>query len=487
MSILNHFRPLWTKLQENTLLLGLASLSWLILRTGTKPSRIAYPCQRAAAVNSWAMFSPLLLPFLAVAQGKTNRFFRSKTTWATVAIIVIVGSGIAFWWGSQPEKPKETEGVGLTLESESATSWPASDIFVVNGTTGPDGGMSELIDLMGSRGLKFYQSVEIGTTRGPDGLIAKDDVVLIKVNCQWDERGGTNTDLLKALVQAIVDHPDGFTGEIIVADNGQGRGSLDWTDNNAEDHSQSAQAVVDLFSDSYSVSTFLWDTIRGEEVDEYQSGDLSDGYIVSETTDPETGIRPSYPKFKTTYGTYVSLRHGIWNPSTNRFDDERLKIINFPILKTHSTYGVTAAVKHYMGVVSQPLTNAHDTVGRGGMGTEMTKTRFPLLNILDAIWINAIPLNGPGTSYRDATRTNVIAASTDPIALDYWATKHILMQAAILEGVENTDTMDPDNSAARSFGNWLELSMQEISAAGYQVTINEDQMNVHVSHLPITP
>ena len=53
-------------------------------------------------------------------------------------------------------------------------------------------------------------------------------MVIIKVNCQWDERGGTNTDLLKALIQGLIDHPDGFTGEIIVSDNGQSetRGSL---------------------------------------------------------------------------------------------------------------------------------------------------------------------------------------------------------------------------------------------------------------------
>lgn len=56
------------------------------------------------------------------------------------------------------------------------------------------------------------------------GLIASDDFVLFKVNCQRDERGGTNTDLLRALIQAVLDHPDGLTGEILVADNGQAQG-----------------------------------------------------------------------------------------------------------------------------------------------------------------------------------------------------------------------------------------------------------------------
>jgi hypothetical protein len=64
------------------------------------------------------------------------------------------------------------------------------------------------------------------------GLIAKDDFVIIKVNCHWNERGGTNTDLVKALIQVIVDHPDGFTGEIIVADNGQARSGGTGTEGN---------------------------------------------------------------------------------------------------------------------------------------------------------------------------------------------------------------------------------------------------------------
>ena len=93
--------------------------------------------------------------------------------------------------------------------------------------------------------------------------------------------------------------------------------------------------------------------------------------------------------------------------------------------KSHSGFGVTACVKHYMGVVSDKLTRslgarAHNTVGIGGMGTEIVETRFPVLNIIDAIWVNAVPRRGPGTPYNIAMRVNVIAASRDPVALDYW-------------------------------------------------------------------
>ena len=53
--------------------------------------------------------------------------------------------------------------------------------------------------------------------------------------------------------------------------------------------------------------------------------------------------------------------------------------------------GVTASTKHYTGVVSAKQTIAHISVSFRGMGTEMVEIRFPTLNILDAIWVNANP------------------------------------------------------------------------------------------------
>ena len=55
------------KFKKHLLKMGLvagASLVWLIIRTGRKPSRITYPCQKAAVANInvflLALFAPLL-------------------------------------------------------------------------------------------------------------------------------------------------------------------------------------------------------------------------------------------------------------------------------------------------------------------------------------------------------------------------------------------------------------------------------------------
>jgi hypothetical protein len=313
-------------------------------------------------------------------------------------------------------------------------------------------------------------------------------------------------DFLKVILYTIKNHPDGFVGEIVVADNGQGsgRGSLgsgghlDYERNNAEDISQSVQKVVDSSQGSSKISTYLWDNITLNEVEEYSEGNLEDGYIVEKDVNKKTGIQVSYPKFKTMYGTYISFKKGIWDPQTKSYNSDSLKVINIPVLKTHSAYGVTACTKHYMGVPSDRLTggtslmlgSTHSSIGKGGMGTLMVETRIPTLNILDAIWINAIPLNGPSTSYENATRVNVVMAGTDPIALDYWASKHVLLQVAQARSSESTSlfTIDPDFIASNPniptiFSNWIRFSMEEIKNAGYQTTLKEDEMNVFVTNL----
>ncbi|NIS67252.1 MAG: hypothetical protein GTO05_19210, partial [Gemmatimonadales bacterium] len=61
---------------------------------------------------------------------------------------------------------------------------------------------------------------------GRKGLIAADDVVLIKVNAQWKYRGCTNSDVVRGLIQRVLDHPDGFAGEVVLIENGQGWGSF---------------------------------------------------------------------------------------------------------------------------------------------------------------------------------------------------------------------------------------------------------------------
>ncbi len=473
------------------LLFGISSLLWLIFRTGTKPSRIIYPCQRAALANSSILLSISIPLSLTSVFFKTKKFFSKKGT--AIALLIILSSvvlnGNAILRSIQLVSAADpNQEIQLTLNSRTALAFPASDIYIVNGRANSH--IYELVNLMGSHGLLFYKSDTPGVNQGPNGLISPDDIVLIKINEEWPYRGGTNTDILKELIQAVISHPDGFIGEIVVADNGQWQGSMDWSQSNAEDITQSTQDVVNMFTPNYNVSTYSWIPIRGNQVDEYSEGDATDGYILYGIADPETGIYVSYPKFRTQYGTYISFKHGIWNGDTY---EKRLKVINMPVLKSHSSYGVTASLKHYMGVQSQGegqagLGNGHSTVATGGMGTLMVETGLPTLNIIDAIWVNANPPpysgHGPSTPYTMATRINVLMGSTDPVALDYWAAKNVLMQTAVRIGYTDTHAINPDSTdksgVSEAFGVWLDRTKNEIIASGYDVTTDENYMNVYV-------
>jgi uncharacterized protein (DUF362 family) len=193
----------------------------------------------------------------------------------------------------------------------------------------------------------------------------------------------------------------------------------------------------------------------------------------------------SYPKFTTQAGTHVSFTRGIWNPDTRTYDSDSLVVINVPVLKSHSIYGVTAAVKHYMGVVSDELTshNAHRSVGSGGMGTQLAETRVPDLNVIDAIWINAQPGKGPSTPYSAATETNIIAVSRDPVALDTWASINVLIATAEEHGHARTRLMNPLETSGSGFSKWLALSAAELQKAAYPAKTDLTNVNIRVEEL----
>ena len=442
-------------------------------------------------MNTDLWFATYMLPVLQV--GSIRQRLSDRRLVLLVVVVLVAGVGYISLRGGTGIDTSLNPSNQLQLESAEASVLPASDIYVVTGTDGVDDGVERLLGQMAGNGFKFYNSLKVTRLGGPEGLISADDVVIIKVNSQWDQRGGTNTDLVMSIIQAIVDHPDGFRGEVVVADNGQAQygaqgrgGSLDWASSNAQNRGQSIVDVVNGFKPTFRVSAYLWDMITTSVVSEYADGDSEDGYVVSTKVAASTSSISAYPKFRTEYGTMISFRHGVYVAADNDYDAGKLKVISVPVLKTHMIYGVTGAVKHYMGVTSDKLTSslgysAHGSVGRGGMGTLMAQTRVPDLNILDAIYVNARPEAGPRTTYDDASEVNVISASTDPVALDYWAAKHIL--SAVCEANEwgEMSSMDPDNTQSGEFGDWLRLSMEELNAAGYGFTCDEDRISVHVN------
>jgi uncharacterized protein (DUF362 family) len=445
-----------------------------------KPSRFAYPCQQAAlSAATLAFGAPLVAALLAVRR-RLAAGLCTPTGIAVAALGLVVTAGL---WGYL-SRADESRSPGL----EPRGGYRAQVYQVTDCPQDPIGsrfvGLDNLLTLMGREGLKFYQSPAEAPLTGPDGIIATNDVVVIKINYQWPERGGTNVDVLRGLVQRIVDHPDTFDGEIVVCENSQFNSinNFDRSQNNAQNHALSPHDVVVEFQGlGHRISHYDWTVRRYTLVNEYANGDMTDGYVRYDY-DPQLNGRVSYPKFQTDYGTYVSLKYGLWDPTGSVYDRERLKFINVPVLKSHhATYGATVSVKHYMGVVTGELsTNSHSAIGNGILGALIGEIQLADLNLVDAVWINANPFDGPWTTYSGATRRDRLLASVDPIAVDLWAVKYILIPAFIENGYSPPwpyPSADPDIPSS-AFRNYLDNSMDYILAAGYDATNDLSQIDV---------
>ncbi len=298
--------------------------------------------------------------------------------------------------------------------------------FITPGNANYHAGVNALLHLMGEKGLKFYRGAAATKLSGPGGMIASDDVVLLKVNAQWKYRGCTNSDVVRGLVQMILDHPEGFIGEVVIMENGQGRGSLNCDTSsyygdttfhaNANDESHTFLYLANtVFKDSR-VSAYLLDPIRGIFIDPTDHD--TDGYRLYENV--------SYPCFTTAGGRRVELWEGIWQGNEYR---QNLKLINLPVLKHHDVGGseITGALKHMYGVLSmtdgQSAFRHYSGLGET-CGKMMVSVRTPVLNIVDAIWVSHLSLTGYPEEM--TFRANQLLASQDPVALDYWAAKYIL-------------------------------------------------------------
>lgn len=284
------------------------------------------------------------------------------------------------------------------------------------------------------------------------------------------------------MIQCLLEHPDGFKGEIVIFDNGQGHGSMDGNPGSwgryGGDHSVQANAEDPLHTFSWlantafagrGVSTYLLDDIRDVLIAD--DDHLRNGYRVWE------GL--SYPCFTTRGGRRVELRHGLWDGT--RFV-ERVKLINVPVLKAHTGAGVTGCLKSMYGILSMghPARDYHFGEAGRVWGEMITRVRVPVLNILDCIWISL--RNHYGHPPSNTARPNKLLAGTDPVTLDYWASKRILHPAS---GDPNHDPDYPGADGGPAWARHLVQARDTINQrggiGGRPVTTDEREMRLFVA------
>ena len=130
---------------------GLLCIVWFLFRTGTKPSRIEYPCQQASIAGANLWLAVYLSPLVSIVSPHLNQRSRITSVLSAgiiVAMLIISATYLVDFGGSNPD--------AFTLSEDVALSGVPSDIFVVNGTSGNDGGVAQLINLMERQGTPFY-------------------------------------------------------------------------------------------------------------------------------------------------------------------------------------------------------------------------------------------------------------------------------------------------------------------------------------------
>jgi uncharacterized protein (DUF362 family) len=361
------------------------------------------------------------------------------------------------------------------MEGNRSTLFRVTNCPVPTGYENRHEGLDFLLDLMWKHGLNLYRTDMSSELGGPLGLINESDVVLIKVNAQWKYRGCTNSDLVRGLIQRILEHPDGFEGEIVIFENGQSEGSLDcdsmcsamYPDTgvhaNAEDESHSFSYMVDHVFKDQRVSKYLLDPIMETFISKEEHS--VDGYRKS-------GII-SYPCFTTKKGNRIELKEGIWNGSSY---DQNLKLINIPVLKHHDGCGITGALKSFFGVLSmadgKKDERHYEKVGQH-CGEMIVNVRAPILNILDCIWVTQVRWAGYPPEH--TTKLNQVLASVDPVALDYWASKYLLYP------IDANEEHHPDKFAGLrdKFTQAKEVINNSGGINGHKVTFDEYEIDIH--------
>ncbi|MBN1569561.1 MAG: DUF362 domain-containing protein [Acidobacteria bacterium] len=294
---------------------------------------------------------------------------------------------------------------------------------------------------------------------GISKIIGPEDVVVIKPNVQWWNQGAPNLAALKRFIELILEMPGGFKGEVVIAENCH-RGSSPWLSENAgwahvfERNSDIAGirnfndltgSLKKKYGERYSTRHWI-DVGAGarrvfgpKDGDGYVYCDGTGGVPLLSCSNGMAGEKSrttimTYPIFKTDKGKTVDFKNGIWEKGA--YTGQPLRFINFAALNNHSiSCGATSAIKNYLGVVDLserhynfhtfPLSEEPPGEQVELLGAEVAgfvkSVRKADLNITTAEWIGLASRTEPPVA-----RTRAILASTDPVALDYHATKYLL-------------------------------------------------------------
>ncbi len=337
---------------------------------------------------------------------------------------------------------------------------------------------------------------------GIQRFVGQDDVVVIKPNGQWPNQGYTNTACLKAMIDVILNRPGGYSGEIIIMEHvhrdptaamsgsycwnmSTGNRANNWPDMNYN------ELVADYANRGIPIVNAdpLYDSGQGSYVTTASGpagiGAGKQGWVhFSYTTSFNGRVADlSYPILRSSVdtGKLIDLKNGVWKNGS--YTGQKVKLIFLPTLNNHAgrNYedyaGPTSAVKTHIGIVDFQTVNGntlHDIgysispYNPGIMGesvAEWYKLVRPAFYLTCAEYTGQWSRTGTG----DATHTRTVGLCADPVTLDYWMCKNVLLPC------DPTQTfMNPANN------NHLRQALAGAQSRGVG-TISEAQMAAYMA------
>lgn len=367
-------------------------------------------------------------------------------------------------------------------EASASSSTEKSDVYAVKNGSAYDNTV-KMLEMLG----------------GIDSLVDPTDIVLLKPNGQWWNQGTTNTDSMRAFIEAVLAIP-GFSGEVIVAENQHfpEPNSRGWT-TDQRNGEFNLNELVQFFQDNGHPNVTKYHWHDGGTSTPGMWGGAQKGGLVKDPADGDgyiwrddlvyhspTGRKAmmSYPMFTSAYsGITIDFKNGPW--LDGEFHPHKLKFINFSACNTHGgDTGITASIKNYLGICDMTCgfrglepegyhnfhfvghKNLHwrlkeflskfgwkDSAAAMGacVGYFMNNVRAADFNIVTAEWTGY----GSRTDTTLRQHTKTILGSKDPVALDYITGKDVILPATLANTNDERLLMlhDPnrDDSPFRKF------------------------------------
>ena len=398
------------------------------------------------------------------------------------------GAALAFvrhWFGVPPVQAQGSPPSRIFLPLVSGGADKKFDLFVArNGT--PTANVQKVIELAGGIGR----------------FVGYDDAVVLKPNGQWPRQGYTHTESLKALIDLILNRPGGFGGEVILAEHVH-RAPPPATDNalgsnycwnmSAGSNRQNNWPDMNYFElvNDYHTRGFpnvtaipLYDSGQGDFIAVTGPEGLPDGkqgWVRTTYTTAANGrtVRLSSAILRSAYsGKLIDLKNGVW--TGGGYNGQRVTLIFLPTLNNHGSFnsedyaGPTSALKCHLGIVDFTGTTGVSLHGVGyntpispqAMGESVGHLITQILS--PAFYLTCAEYTG----YRSRTdgtaaHTRTVGLCADPVTLDYWMSKYVMVPCATSQTFMNPDN---DNNLRRAL----------LGCQGKGVgTVNEGEMVVH--------